>query len=218
MKLLNKTIFQTLFAAFAALSLFSTAQAQETLFLEGGHYDVMEEIQAVSTGDQIEVLELFWYRCPHCNTLEAPLQKWLKNGKPANADYVAFPAVLSQRWEPAARTFYTLEALGLTDELHGKAFYAIHSEHRSLGSPKQLAQWVEEQGHSAQDVLDTYDSFAVNTKVSYANTMTKKYGISGVPAIIVDGKYRTSVSQAGDPDTLFKLINFLVEKSAKERS
>lgn len=214
-----KLSMQTLLAAFAALAFVSTASfAQQEEFFEGGHYDALSSTQSVSTGDKIEVLELFWYRCPHCNTLEVPLQKWLKNGKPENAEYVAFPAVLSPRWEPAARSFYTLEALGLTDELHGKAFYAIHSEHRNLGSAKQLAKWVEEQGHSAQDVLETYDSFAVNTKLNFAKTMTKKYEIQGVPAIIVDGKYRTSVSQAGDHETLFQVINFLVGKAAAERS
>lgn len=210
---------KTFITAVATLALFSgTAVAQSGEFIEGGHYDVLSANQSVSTGDKIEVLELFWYRCPHCNTLEVPLQKWLKNGKPENAEYVAFPAVLSPRWEPAARSFYTLQALGLTDELHGKAFYAIHSEHRDLSSAKNLAKWVEEQGHSAQDVLDTYDSFAVNTKLSFAKTMTKKYEIEGVPAIVVDGKYRTSVSQAGDHETLFQVINFLIEKAAAERN
>lgn len=218
MKLSIKTIFSST-AALTLLLTFSTQVfAQEDEFIEGGHYDAMSNIQPVSTGDKVEVLELFWYRCPHCNTLEVPLQKWLKNGKPENAEYVAFPAVLSKRWEPAARSFYTLEALGLINELHGKAFYAIHSEHRNLGSAKQLAQWVEEQGHSAQDVLDAYDSFAVNTKLSYAYTMTKNYGINGVPAFIIDGKYRTSVSQAGDQETLFRLVNFLIEKAASERN
>ena len=212
------TSIRNFLASTALLALTSaTAIAQDETFLEGGHYETLNETQAVSTGDKIEVLELFWYRCPHCNTLEVPLQEWLKNGKPENAQYVAFPAVLSSRWEPEARAFYTLEALGILDELHGKMFYAIHSEHRQLSSADKLADWAEEQGHSAQDVLDTYESFAVNTKLNYAKTMTKKYNIQGVPAVIVDGKYRTSVSQAGDADTLFEVINFLVEKSAAER-
>lgn len=197
---------------------FTSAFAQDEAFLEGRHYDAMEVIQSISTGDKIEVLGLFWYRCPHCNALEVPLQKWLKNGKPDNAEYVAFPAIFSERWEPAARSYYTLEALGLVEKLHGKLFYAIQSERRQVTSAKQLAAWVEEQGDAtAQEVLDTYESFAVNTKVSYATTMTGKYGISGVPVIIVDGKYRTSLSQAGDHDGLFEVINFLVAKAAAAR-
>jgi len=211
--------FKTLFASLAMLALsFNVSMAQDEPFQDGTHYETMAEAQSVSTGDKIEVLELFWYRCPHCNKLEVPLQKWLKNGKPENAEYVAFPAVLSSRWEPEARAFYTLEALGLLDELHGKLYYAIHSEHKSVASAKLLAAWVEEQGFSAQDVLDTYESFAVNTKLNYAKTMTRKYGIQGVPAVVVDGKYRTSISQAGDVDTFFKVINFLVAKATAERS
>ncbi len=214
-----KLTMKTMLGLIGTLVLFTSATiAQESEFIEGGHYEVLSNNQPISTGDKIEVLELFWYRCPHCNTLEVPLQKWLKNGKPENAEYVAFPAILGNNWEAGARAFYTLEALGLIDELHGKAFYAIHSEHRKLSSAKLLAEWVEEQGHSAQDVLDTYDSFAVNTKLSFAKTMTKKYEIQGVPAIIVDGKYRTSVSQAGDFDALFRVVNYLVEKAAAERN
>ncbi len=213
-----KTLIKTLCASFALVGLLATPiAAQEDTFMEGIHYEKLSNNQPVSTGDKIEVLELFWYRCPHCNTLEVPLQKWLKNGKPENAEYVAFPAVLSDRWAPGARTFYTLEALGLLDELHGKVFYAIHSEHRNLDSAEQLAEWVEQQGYSAQDVLDTYDSFAVNTKLNYAKTASRKYDVNGVPAVVVDGKYRTSVSQAGDYDALFKVINYLVEKAAAER-
>lgn len=214
-----KTSMKTFLVSIAALMLFSiSAFAQQAEFIEGEQYVALNNTQSVSTGDKIEVLELFWYRCPHCNTLEVPLQKWLKNGKPDNAEYVAFPAILGDSWAAGARTFYTLEALDLLNELHGKAFYAIHSEHRNLGSAKHLAEWVEEQGHSAEDILDTYDSFAVNTKLSFAKTMTKKYEIQGVPAVVIDGKYRTSVSQAGDFDTLFKVINFLVEKAASERN
>lgn len=213
-----KSPFKPLFAALAILSLsINVALAQEEAFLEGAHYETMTNIQPVSTGDKIEVLELFWYRCPHCNTLEVPLQNWLKNGKPENAEYVAFPAVLSASWEPGARAFYTLEALDLLDELHAKLFYAIHSEHKKIGSADELASWVESQGHSGQDILDTYDSFAVNTKLNYARTMTKNYDIQGVPAVVVDGRYRTSVSQAGDFETLFEIINFLVAKAAAAR-
>ncbi len=211
-------IKNTLIAVLSGLLFISSAWAQSDAFEEGTHYDVMETIQPISTGDQIEVLELFYYHCPHCNQLEAPLHEWLKNGKPDNADYVAFPAIFAPKWEAAARTFYTLQALGLEEELHPKVFYAYHSERRNkITSPDQLAEWVAENGGNAQDVLDTYESFTVNSKIDFANKMTREYGITGVPAIIVDGKYRTSVSKAGGHDALFELINFLVAKAAAER-
>ena len=103
------TLLKKILISAAMLALFSApAIAQDEAFLEGGHYEVLSTIQPISTGDKIEVLELFWYRCPHCNSLEVPLQKWLKNGKPENAEYVAFPAVLSSRWMNCMEKCFTL--------------------------------------------------------------------------------------------------------------
>ena len=196
----------------------SVSQADDQAeYTEGRHYDVMSDAQPVSTGDKIEVLELFWYRCGHCRTLEKPLHAWLQNDKPENAEYVAFPAVFSARWEAGARAFYTFEALGISDTYHTKLFNALHVEGKNIDTAEQLAQWVGAEGGDAQAILDTYESFAVNNKVAHAITMSKRYGIEGVPAVIVDGRYRTSVSQAGNPAALFELINFLVEKAAAER-
>ncbi len=187
-------------------------------FIEGQHYELLKESQATSTGDKIEVLELFWYRCGHCYDLEAPLQVWLRDGKSDNAQYVAFPAVFSERWEPAARAYYTFEALGMLNPYHTKLFTALHAEGKNIDSAQQLAAWVAAEGGDGQAILDTYHSFAVNNKVEHAKNMTKQYGIEGVPAIIVDGRYRTSVSQAGDHATLFKAVDFLVEKAAAQRN
>lgn len=192
--------------------------AQEQSFVEGGHYQVLASPQPVSTGDKIEVLELFWYRCPHCNTLEAPIHNWLQNGKPENAEYVPMPAILGPNWETGARQFYTLEALGLLDEYHPKLFYAIHAERKNLESADRFADWVAENGGNKEDVLDTWESFAVNTKTNFAKTLSVRYQLEGVPAFVIDGRYQTSVSQAGSTGTLFEVINFLVEKAAAERS
>ena len=187
-------------------------------FIAGTHYEVLSEPLAVSTGDKIEVLELFWYRCGHCYDLEAPLQDWLQNNKPEDAEYVAFPAVFSERWEPAARAYYTFEALDVLNLYHAKLFTALHSEGKNIDSGQQLAAWVAAEGGDGQAILDTYNSFAVNNKIEHAKNMTRQYGIEGVPAIIVDGRYRTSVSQTGDHTTFFKAINFLVAKASAERS
>ncbi len=204
------------FTLLATVALFAQAQTDEA-FLEGGHYELLDENQPVSTGDKVEVLELFWYGCPHCYSLEGPLKAWLKNGIPANAQYVAFPAPLNDNWTPGAHAFYTFEALGKLDEYHEKFFSALHSERKRINTAAQLAEWVESIGGDKQAILDTYDSFAVTTKVSYAKTMSKRYGISGVPAVVVDGRYRTSVSMAGGPTELFQVIEFLIEKAAAER-
>lgn len=192
------------------------ALAQENQYVEGGHYELLSEFQPVQTGDKIEVVEMFWYRCPHCYRLEPFLVQWLQN-KPENVEYVPIPAMLNPSWEFQARAFYTFEALGLTEQLHGKFFDAIHKERRPFNTVEQLAEWAASHGADPDAITSTMDSFAVNNKLSFASVMSRKYGITGVPAIIVDGKYRTNVSMAGSHEELFNLINYLVKKAAEER-
>ncbi len=202
----------------AALSLFATGlPAQDEPFVEGGHYELLSEVQPVQTGEQIEVAELFWYQCPHCYRLEPFLAEWLKN-KPANAELVHIPAIFNERWAFSARVYYTLAALGLAEELHADLFHAIHEARRPLNTLAQFADWAVEQGADRQALLAAFDSFAVESKVNFSAVMSRKYGISGVPAIIVDGKYRTSVSLAGSHEELLEVIDYLVNLAAEERA
>lgn len=205
----------TVLGAFCLL-LATPAFSQESEFVEGGHYELLDEVQPVQTGDKIEVVEMFWYRCPHCFRLEPYLLQWLEN-KPENAELVPIPAILNDNWAFHARAYFTFEALGLTEQLHGPFFDAIHRDRKPFNTAEQLAEWAAQQGADGEAIVGTFNSFAVNNKLNFARIMTAKYGISGVPAIIVDGKYRTSVSMAGSHDTLLELINYLVEKAAAER-
>lgn len=187
-------------------------------FEEGVHYRVLSEQQPTQTGDKIEVRELFWYHCPHCYNLEKPLIEWQKT-MPENAEFVAMPAVLGDSWEFHARVFYTFEALGITDEFHGKLFDAIHKKPRPLNrvfEVEPVAKWVEENGGpSASDFISAFNSFAVDTQARSAAVMTRKYEISGVPSMVVGGKYVTTVSMAGNYDTFFKVIEHLINLSAQ---
>jgi len=193
------------------------AAAQEKTFVEGGHYELLREAQPVQTGDKIEVVEMFWYQCPHCYRLEPFITQWLQN-KPDNAAFVPIPAVLGPRWAFSARMFYALEALGLEQNLHAKVFTAIHSARRPLENFKQFADWAAENGAKRSEIQAAFNSFAVNNKVNFAEVMTRRYGLTGVPAIIVDGRYRTSVSLAGSHQELLEVIDYLVELAAKERA
>ncbi|MBX2868077.1 MAG: thiol:disulfide interchange protein DsbA/DsbL [Acidiferrobacterales bacterium] len=213
---MNQLLSRTITAFLATLFFLPSVWAQSDRYVEGGHYELLGEFQPVQTGDKIEVVEMFWYRCPHCYRLEPYLEKWLQN-KPENAEYVPIPALLNNSWAFQARAFFTFEALGLTDTLHAKFFDAIHKERRPFNTVDQLAEWAQEYGADPEDIRKTMDSFAVNNKLNFAALMSKKYGITGVPAIIVDGKYRTNVSMAGSHEELFNLIDFLIEKAAAER-
>ena len=208
----------------AAVMLLGAAQAApapvwlaQNDFAEGVHYEVIDQPQPVQTGKQIEVLELFWYGCPHCYRLEPSIIEWLKN-KPENSDYIALPVVLGEHWEPGARAWYTFEALGLTKALHGEFFHAIHRDNRRLDTAEALADWIAEQGHDREAALNAYRSFTVDAKVRHSARLGRLYGIRGVPSIVVDGKYLTSVGRAGGHEQLFQVIEFLVQRAAGERA
>ena len=184
---------------------------------QGINYFPLKIPQPVHTGDKIEVLELFWYRCPHCFELEPYLNKWLKS-KPDFIEYVRLPAVLNRSWAFDARVFYTFVALGLVDSLHEAYFEAIHTDRKRIVTVEQLADWVADKGQDPQQILDTFNSFGVDSLVAHAADMSGRYETDGVPTIIVDGKYRTKVSLAGGHNELIDLMNYLALRAQSERS
>lgn len=212
----SATRFAILSSLLLTLSV-ANVRAQAEPFIEGGHYELLDEVQPVQTGDKIEVVEMFWYRCPHCFQLEPFMVKWLKN-IPENTQFVRTPAVLNRQWEFHAKAYYMFEALGVVDELHDKFYSAIHVGRLDIDSADELADWAAENGVNRQSVIDAFNSFAVESKFNFAKVMTRKYGLSGVPAVIVDGRYRTTVGHAGSQEEMIKVINFLIEKAVRIRA
>ena len=207
-----KNLFSAL-SIFLAFTLPSTAQE----FQEDVNFFPLLVEQPVRTGDQIEVLEIFWYGCPHCYALEPYLKKWLKN-KPEFVEFVQLPAVLNRSWAFDARVFYTFVALGLMDELHEAYFDAIHQDRRRMKNVEQVASWAQEQGIDPKLILDTFNSFGVDSMLANATQMSGRYEADGVPTIIIDGKYRTTVSLAGGHNEIIDLINYLAQRAKSERS
>lgn len=185
-------------------------------YAEGTHYDTLSKAQPVSTGDKVEVRELFWYGCPHCFTFEPYIQRW-QESMPDNTQYVAMPALFRKDWEFHARAYYTFEALGMIDKLHEPFFEAIHKDQTHFHEIGELVKFTDKHGVDSDLVKDTFDSFAVETKIRQGKAALPGYEATGVPAIIIDGKYRSSVQQAGGEEELLKVINFLVDKAASER-
>ncbi len=207
------TIFTGLMFSVVAASV-PAAQSEDPLFQIHGQYERITPPQPTQSPDKVEVLELFWYGCPHCYTLEPYLQRWVK-GKPDHATFRRMPAIFSERWIPHAQAYFAAEALGVLEEIHDPLFAAMHREKRPINSKDQLKAFFKEQGVSEEDFLRTYSSFAVRSKVRQAMVMTNRYGISGVPAIIVNGKYRTSGTLAGSFQSLMKVIDVLVDEEHK---
>jgi thiol:disulfide interchange protein DsbA len=157
----------------------------------GVHYAPLASPQPTESGKKVEVLEFFWYACPHCYHLQPSLETWLKR-KPADVDFRRVPAVLDTSWQQLARTYYAIEAMGLIDKLHRELFDAIHQKRvldpRALArDPKPLFDWVAAKGVDRQKFMDTYNSFAVSNRTQRASDLTRNYDVPHTPVLVVDG-------------------------------
>lgn len=170
--------------------------------------------QPTSDASKIEVVELFWYGCPHCYHLEPALTKWAA-GLPSDVVFVRTPAILGPSWEILARAYYTAEMLGVLDKIHEPLFKAIHEGKQKFTNEDELAKFFVAQGVDDKQFRDTFKSFGVAAKLNRAKQMTQRYGLTGVPALIINGKYRTSVSDAGGQEQMLELTDKLI---AEERA
>jgi len=163
-------------------------------------------------GKKIEVIEFFSYACPHCGEFEPSLQGWLKR-KPKDVDYRMVPMVFRQQWEPPARLYYTLETLGLVDQYHQKVYDAFYKQGKDLTTDKAVKEWARSVGIDGAKFDETYDSFAVNTKLQRGKTMARAYGVQFTPSLAVNGKYYTGPSMAGGHDyaRFFGILDELIE-------
>jgi thiol:disulfide interchange protein DsbA len=184
---------------------------------EGKNFRVVTPPQPTLSGEKVEVMEIFWYGCPHCHHFEPFINKWLET-LPADVAFRRFPAIFRENWVPAARAFYAAEALGVSDKMHPALFKAIHEEQLELRSNEQWAEFFAGLGVSEADFLKAWDSIEVATKVREAMAQVQNYGIEGVPAVIIGGKYQTSAGMegVGDYDTMLKVVNALVDKVRME--
>ena len=155
----------------------------------GADYTVIEPAQPTSTGDKVEVVEVFSYACPHCAHFQ-PYADELQSKLPANAQFVLIPAVFNQSWEPFARAFYTAQALGLVDKTHQALFDAIHRDHLPLRDIDSIANFYTRYGANAGNFLSTANSFVIDAKMAHGADLVKAYGIEATPTLVVNGKYR----------------------------
>ena len=167
--------------------------------------------QPTSSGDKIEVVEMFWYGCPHCYQFEPHVKAW-KKSLPKNVSFKRVPAIFNDKWALHARAYYTAEALGVLEKIHAPLFDAMHKQHKRLDNQGKLADFFAKYGVSKEQFNSTFYSFAVNSKVNWAKHLTAAYKIDGVPTMIVQGKYRTSASLAGGHKEVIQVVNDLITK------
>ncbi len=176
-------------------------------FKEGANYTKLVPAQPTSVGPgKVEVVEVFWYGCGHCYALDPALESWQAKGKPANVEFVRVPAMWNDTLRIHARLFYTAEMLGKLDELHTPIFREIHTKGNGLNTVEKITAFFREHGVSTDEFQKAFSSFAVENKLQRADVLNRRYRIDSVPAIIVNGKYKTDVGMAGGEPQLLQLI------------
>ncbi len=194
-----------------ALSFGFAGAAAAAEYKEGVEYQRIEPAIPTSTGDKIEVVELFWYGCPHCYDFDPYVKRWLMR-KPGNVEFIHIPAVFNKEWELHAQAFYAARALGVSGKFHDGLFDAMHQGGQKFPTPASLQTLFAEYGVSKDDFDKAFSSFAVKSQVKRAVQMTKSYGIDGVPVLIVNGKYRIGSRGVRSYSEMLKVVDYLVGK------
>lgn len=183
-------------------------------FQEGVHYQTLAKPVVTSDPEKIEVVELFWYGCPHCDSLDPALKVWV-NRLPADVSFVRIPVVFGRSWEMHARMFWVAKNIGLLETIHEPLFNAIHREGQRLQRVDDVVAFFERFGADPAIVKRELGSFATESALRLADARTRGYGIRGVPAFVVDGRHVTGIAQAGGENQLFDLLDELIKNSRK---
>jgi protein dithiol oxidoreductase (disulfide-forming) len=158
---------------------------------------------------KIEVVEFFWYNCPHCNAFEPTLETWIKT-LPKDVSFRRSHVAFNDSFVPQQRLFLALDALGLVDKLQAKVFAAIHAEKVNLSTGEAITEWVVRQGVDRAKFLEQYNSFTVQTKATRATQLQNTYKVEGVPALGVAGRFYTDGSLAGSMERAIQVVESLV--------
>jgi thiol:disulfide interchange protein DsbA len=178
-------------------------------------FATLSPAQPTEGGGKIEVIEFFWYGCPHCYSLEPAVATWLKSA-PKDVVFKRVPAVPSDAWGEMAKIYYTLEAMGVLEQYHQKVFDAVHRDRVNLGNKKLREEWFAKNGIDPARYNEMEKSFSVATKMQRAKQLTASYKVDSVPRVFVNGKYYTSAEQAGGAQNVFAVVDQLVATSRKE--
>ena len=208
----------SLAAAIGASALPTLAQAQAKAFQNGNDYlTIAKPAPTEAPAGQVEVVEFFWYNCPHCNAFEPMFDAWTKK-VPKDVYVRRSPIAFRPDFEPQQRLYFVLESLGKVDELHKKVFNAIHVEKQQLATADQITAWAEKQDIPKTKFLELYNSFSVSTKARKSTQLQEAYALDGVPALGISGRYFTSGTQAKTLERSLQVTDYLIEQSRQAMS
>lgn len=203
-------------AAAGALSLgASSSWAQGAAPKEGKDYIKLGKPASVSApAGKVEVVEFFWYSCPHCNVFEPQFEAWAK-GQPADVVVRRVPVAFNASFVPQQKLYYALEGMNLLPQLHAKVFRTIHVDRNLLKNDDAIFDWVGKQGVDLAKFKEVYNSFTVANQARKAAQLQNEYDVEGVPAMGVAGRYYTDGTKAGNMENVLRVVNALVASSRK---
>ncbi|THU01562.1 thiol:disulfide interchange protein DsbA/DsbL [Lampropedia puyangensis] len=191
--------------------------AQSTAPVEGEQYVTLAKPVDLGTpAGKVEVLEFFWYSCPHCNAFEPMFDKW-KRAQPADVIVRRVPVAFQQNgnFVPQQKLYYALESMNLLDKLHTAVFNAVHNERKRLTSDDAVFDWIKTQGVDVEEFKKTYNSFSVASSVRRASQLQDDYRVEGVPSLGVAGKYYTDGPKARNLANALQVVEYLIEQERK---
>ena len=199
---------------YLAGALLSLALAGGAVAADGDGYDTIDN---PIPAEGLEVVEFFWYGCPHCYRLEPHMEKWLET-KPDNVTFRRFPAALTDRWLPHAYAFYVAEELGISDRIHGDLFERIHKQGKLTSNRRTLNKFFAEYGVDGKGFDKTYRSGKVRDKVKKSILYATRIQLQGVPALVVNGKYLVTGKSAGSHEGMIEVVNRLLAEAQAEQA
>lgn len=215
---MQRRIFnQSLATALVAPStLINVAHAQGGPVLGTDYYKLDKPAPVDAAAGKIELIEFFWYSCPHCNAFEPTFEAWTKRA-PKDVVIKRMPVAFRPDFEPQQRLYFALDAMGLVEKLHTKVFYAVHVEKNRLATPEAIFEWVAKQGVDKAKFADQFNSFSAAGKVKRAVQLQEAYKVEGVPSLGIAGRFYTDGSIARTMERALGVAEFLMDEVRKGR-
>ena len=216
MKVIQTIISKSIFSIFSVVLVFGTATSHAQNFKEGDDYVTLQGDATILPDGRVEVIEFFWFGCPTCFRFEPVLHGWQK---PDTINFVTVPGILNRSSEFHAHAYYAMELLNLQGQLMTPFYDELHVKRNRINTVEDFEAWANTQpGIDAAKLAGTVNSFAARTKVAQADVLANKYDITGVPTLVVGGKYRTSPAMADSFARALQVVEYLVAKVLAEQS
>ena len=176
----------------------------------GKHYIVLDEAIKSSNTQTVAVNEFFGYTCPHCNRFEPLLHAWSQQ-QTDRVSFMPIPVVFGRSWEPYAKAYFVALNLGVLEQTHQAMYDAVHIDERRMTNRQALAAFFAEHGVSKADFDGAYDSFDLQNKIRQAKRLAAAAKITGVPSMLVNGKYMVNATLAGSHEGMLAVVDYLIE-------